>query len=46
MKDLPLLYQEVVALARGLNIGYLWIDSLCIIQDSSEDKERRTNQDG
>ena len=36
-KDLPPLYREVVALARGLNMG-LWIDSLCIIQDSPEDK--------
>ena len=36
-KDLPPLFQEVVALARGLNIG-LWIDSLCILQDSPEDK--------
>ena len=45
-KDLPLLYQEVVALARGLNIGYLWIDSLCIIQDSSEDKNEELTKMG
>ena len=32
-KDLPPLYQEVVALARRLNVG-LWIDAVCIIQDS------------
>ena len=38
-EDLPLLYQEAVALARGLDIAYLWIDSLCIIQDSKEDKD-------
>ena len=37
-KDLPPLYQEVVALARGLDIAYLWIDAICIIQDSPEDK--------
>ena len=37
-EELPRLFQEVFALARGLEIGYLWIDSLCIIQDSPEDK--------
>ena len=43
-KDLPQLYQEVVALARGLKIPYLWIDALCIIQDSKEDKETEMMQ--
>ena len=43
-KDLPPLFQEVVALARGVNIPYLWIDSLCIIQDSQEDKEEEMKQ--
>ena len=38
-ENLPRLYREVVALARGLNINYVWIDSLCIIQDSKEDKD-------
>ena len=38
-ESLPLLFQEAVALARRLDIPYLWIDSLCIIQDSEEDKE-------
>ena len=37
-EDLPLLFQEVVSLARRLN-SYLWIDSVCIIQDSPEDKK-------
>ena len=43
-KDLPPLFQEVVALARGVNIPYLWIDSLCIIQDSQENKEEEMKQ--
>ena len=38
-ESLPPLYREVVAVARGLNIGYLWIDVVCIIQDSEKDKE-------
>ena len=43
-EDLPLLYQDAVALAREFGIGYLWIDSLCIIQDSKEDKEEEIAQ--
>ena len=38
-EDLPPLYREVVAVARGLNIGYLWIDAVCMIQHSEKDKE-------
>ena len=39
VKDLPRLFQEVFALACGVDIAYLWIDSLCIIQDSDKDKD-------
>ena len=38
-ESLQPLHQEVVALARGLGIGYLWIDALCIIQDSTKDQD-------
>ena len=38
-ESLPQLFREVVALARALNISYLWIDAFCIIQDSDKDKE-------
>ncbi|KAF7951356.1 hypothetical protein EAE96_006671 [Botrytis aclada] len=34
---LPPRFQEAILVARRLNIRYIWIDSLCIIQDSSED---------
>lgn len=27
-------------MTRALNIPYLWVDALCIIQDSLEDRER------
>jgi hypothetical protein len=37
MKDLPQTFQDAVNFTRALEIRYLWIDSLCIIQDSSED---------
>ena len=34
---LPLLYQDAVTVCRRLEIRYLWIDSLCIIQDQELD---------
>ena len=43
-ESLPPLYREVVALARGLSISYLWIDALCIIQDSDKDREEEMMQ--
>lgn len=37
IKDLPLTFRESAELCRGLAIPFLWIDSLCIIQDDLED---------
>lgn len=37
LADLPRSFQEAAYTTRKLGIQYLWIDSLCIIQDSSED---------
>ncbi|KAK6079503.1 hypothetical protein SCUP234_05672 [Seiridium cupressi] len=34
---LPRSFQDAVDITRRLGIRYLWIDSLCIIQDSQED---------
>jgi hypothetical protein len=36
-KGLPLTFQNAVELTRDLGHRYLWVDSLCIIQDDSED---------
>lgn len=33
-------FQESIEVARALNVGYIWVDSLCIIQDSGEDWDR------
>ncbi|KXH64490.1 hypothetical protein CNYM01_13990 [Colletotrichum nymphaeae SA-01] len=33
-------FQHAVKIARELNIGWLWIDSLCIVQDDKADKDR------
>ncbi|KAI1355948.1 heterokaryon incompatibility protein-domain-containing protein [Xylaria sp. FL0043] len=35
--DLGQTFQDVILVAQKLGIGYIWIDSLCIIQDSKED---------
>lgn len=35
--DLPRTFQDVVTVARHFSTRYVWIDALCIIQDSSED---------
>ncbi|KAL8753192.1 MAG: hypothetical protein Q9184_005494 [Pyrenodesmia sp. 2 TL-2023] len=37
LEDLPLTFQQAVEVARWLKVRWLWIDSLCIIQDSKED---------
>ncbi|PSS18829.1 hypothetical protein M430DRAFT_101556, partial [Amorphotheca resinae ATCC 22711] len=37
--NLPSTFQDAVYIARKLNIRYLWIDSLCIIQDDADDWE-------
>jgi hypothetical protein len=37
MKILPQTFQDAVVITRAFNIQYLWIDSLCIIQNSEED---------
>ncbi|KAJ5745420.1 hypothetical protein N7520_010602 [Penicillium odoratum] len=35
--NLPQTFKDAIQLTRRLEIRYLWIDSLCIIQDSRED---------
>lgn len=37
LSSLPASFQDAVAITRYLGVRYLWIDSLCIIQDSKED---------
>ncbi|KAF5872375.1 uncharacterized protein Bfra_005734 [Botrytis fragariae] len=32
--------QDAIRVTRALSIKYLWVDALCIIQDSAEDKSR------
>lgn len=37
--ELPQTFQDIVLLARKLEVRYIWIDSLCIIQDDENDWE-------
>jgi hypothetical protein len=39
---LPVTYQEAITLTRRLGLRYIWIDSLCIVQDNKEDWERES----
>ncbi|RYP04080.1 hypothetical protein DL765_010313 [Monosporascus sp. GIB2] len=36
---LPLTFKDAVSVVRGLGFKYIWIDSLCIIQDDQRDWE-------
>ena len=38
LQRLPQSIQDAVIVVRDLGLHYLWVDSLCIIQDSAEDK--------
>jgi hypothetical protein len=42
--NLPKTFQHAVIATRELGLKYLWIDSLCIIQDSQEDWERHCSK--
>lgn len=35
--EFPLTFQEAIQTARNLGYSYIWIDSICIIQDDKED---------
>jgi hypothetical protein len=37
LAELPQTIQDAVKLTRALRIDYLWVDSLCILQDSTQD---------
>ena len=37
LADLPKTYRDAIDVTRSLGYSYLWIDSLCIVQDDPED---------
>lgn len=44
LHDLPKTFQEAIAVAVALEIRYVWIDSLCIIQNSVDDWQREASR--
>lgn len=37
VEDLPIVFQDAAQATRDIGFSFLWIDSLCILQDSDED---------
>jgi hypothetical protein len=46
ISDLSQTFQDAVDVARNMNVQYLWIDSLCIIQDSFDDWVKESSRMG
>lgn len=43
-RTLPATFRDAISVTRKLGFRYLWIDALCIIQDSNEDWEREVGK--
>ncbi|KAE9971826.1 hypothetical protein EG328_005357 [Venturia inaequalis] len=43
---LPKTFQDAISVTRTLGIDFIWIDSLCIIQDSKDDWEKEASHMG
>jgi hypothetical protein len=39
ISQLPHLFQDAIAITQSLGLKYIWIDCLCIVQDSAQDWE-------
>lgn len=44
MSELPKTFHDAVIITRKLGMRYLWIDSLCIIQDDEQDWQRESGR--
>ena len=44
ISQLPKTFRDAISVARVLRVRYLWIDSLCIIQDSASDWATHVSQ--
>jgi hypothetical protein len=42
--SLPKTIQEAICVTRALNLRFLWVDALCILQDNEEDKARECSR--
>ncbi|KAH7391254.1 heterokaryon incompatibility protein-domain-containing protein [Cadophora sp. MPI-SDFR-AT-0126] len=43
-RDIPKTFQDAIIISHELDIEYLWIDSLCIIQNDEQDWEEQSRQ--
>jgi len=43
---LPKTFQDAVEVTRAIGLRYLWIDSLCIVQDDRDDWLRESQEMG
>jgi hypothetical protein len=43
-ESLPKTFKDAIKIAQRFDVQYIWIDSLCIIQDSEEDWEKESCQ--
>ncbi|KAH9895541.1 heterokaryon incompatibility protein-domain-containing protein [Xylariomycetidae sp. FL2044] len=41
---LPRTFQDAIVTTKSLGLSYIWIDSICIIQDDQQDWERESSQ--
>lgn len=46
LPDLPQTLRDAITLVRNVGERYLWIDSLCILQDNKVDMEQQMGQMG
>lgn len=46
LDQMPQTFRDAITITRKMGIRHLWIDSLCIIQDSAEDWKREASQMG
>ena len=46
ISDLPNTFSDSIIVAQKLKIPYLWIDALCILQDSTQDRLNETSKLG
>ncbi|KAF5601695.1 het-domain protein [Fusarium subglutinans] len=44
--ELSTTFQEAILVTRDLGLRYLWIDSLCIVQDDAADWQRASHENG
>ncbi|KAF4465132.1 HET domain-containing [Fusarium albosuccineum] len=44
--DLPATFQDAITVTQGLGLQYIWIDSLCIVQDDESDWNHESGRMG